>query len=90
MLRIRTGTAPAILLAIIVIDCLAGIISTVAYATNIQRIKRLESMLSGLHQCETPSQRGDRTIIVVRNDGLRLVVTCQPLPNWRSPERIKP
>jgi len=37
--------------------------------------------------CEEPRKNGDRAVIIVRREGAKLAVECNPLLDWREPLR---
>ena len=37
--------------------------------------------------CEEPRKHGDRAVIIVRREGAKLAVECNPLLDWREPLR---
>ena len=67
---------------------LAVLIAVILAAAHVrERFTRLEATVARFQQCDSPARPGDKTIVTIRHDGLHLVVTCQPLVDWRSPER---
>lgn len=37
--------------------------------------------------CDEPRKTGDRAVIIVRRDGAKLAIECNPLLDWREPMR---
>lgn len=41
--------------------------------------------------CDEPKKHGDRAVIIVRREGAKLAIECNPLLDWREPLRsMKP
>lgn len=50
----------------------------------------VERMARDFKACETPAKTGDRLVVVMLNDGGRLVTSCRMVTNWQEPERATP
>ena len=54
---------------------------------DLAAIAARDQAIAQARDCGLPKNPGDRVVLVVHNRGGQLVATCQPVTDWRSPER---
>lgn len=65
-----------------------GLVGAVVIAhRDLAAIAARDAAIAQSRACGLPKHNGDRVVLVVHNRGGTLVATCQPLTDWRAPER---
>jgi hypothetical protein len=65
-----------------------GLVGAVVIAhRDLAAIAARDAAIAQARACGLPQNNGDRVVLVVHNRGGQLVATCQPVTDWRAPER---
>lgn len=84
-------------LALLLGACGLAIVLVLVMATGLDRLAKLERAAQAaeaaaksrvpLGGCDEPRKTGDRAVIIVRREGAKLAIECNPLLDWREPMR---